>query len=84
MVKKNCKIVGIEVRSSTDPKTKVSTEKYYLHAISSDGNLIYGNTSVFTGKMLDDVVSYAEVGITYDIVFRMYNGWCTVEGLYRV
>lgn len=84
MVKKNCKIVGIEVRSTTDPKTHISSERYYLHAISSDGNLISGNSSVFSAKLPDDIVSHAEVGSTYDVAYRMYNGWCTVEGLYRV
>lgn len=84
MVKKNCKIVGIEVRSSTDPKTKITSERYYLHAISSDCNLISGTSSVFSAKLPDDIVSYAEVGSTYDVAYRMFNGWCIVEGLYRV
>lgn len=83
MVKKNANIVGIEVRKTQDPKTKVVTEKYYLHAYSSDATMVEG-IATFSAKIPDDILPLVEIDSTYDIVYRSYNGWNTVEGLYHV
>lgn len=82
MVKKNATIIGIEVRKSEDPKTRVITEKYYLHATTTDATMVDG-TATFSAKIPDDILCRAQIGKPYDIVYRNFNGWNTVEGLYH-
>ena len=84
MLKKNCTVVGIEVRKSVDPQTKIASQKYYLHCTSTSGDFVEGNLSAFSARLPDDLVHSVEVGCCCDIVYRSYNGWNTVEGLYYV
>lgn len=83
MIKKNCTIVGIEVRHSSDPKTKEKLpDRYYVHATHYDSDLCEG-ISTFSGKIDDLIASSIHVGDVVNIVYRSFNGYNTVEDVYR-
>lgn len=83
MVKKFCKVVGIEVRKSIDYATKKENPpKYYLHCITSDAVTVEGVTT-FSAKLPDELVPRIEIDDVVNIVYRSYNGWNTVEDIYH-
>lgn len=82
MVIKNVRIIGLEVRHSVDPRTKVSVDKYYIHGIYPSDNLISGDSVCFSGKLPDLLSGQPDIGGVYDICFRSYNGYNTVEAFY--
>lgn len=83
MIKKHCTIIGIEVRHSSDPQSKVKLpDRYYIHATHYDADLLDG-LSTFSGKVDEVLASNIQVGDVVNIVYRSFNGYNTVEDVYR-
>ena len=83
MIKRNCTIVGIEVRNSVDPQTKAQNPpRYYLHASTSDAHLCEG-VATLSGKLPDSIVPDLRIGDIVNVVYRSFNGYNTVEDVYH-
>lgn len=83
MIKKNCTIVGLEVRHSVDSQTKTKLpDRYYVHATHYDADLREG-VATFSGKVDDVIASSLQIGDVVNIVYRSFNGYNTVEDVYH-